>query len=453
MFSKIAATCVLAIALLTISPIRAVERLELSVFEVDASPPLGSPLAYDPTIAVESALSCRGVVLTGKGEPIVLCTIDWIGLSNGGLESFRQSLAEAAGTKVERVAVHALHQHDAPRWDLSADRLLSKYGINEQFFDATFARDVESRAAAAVRESLKQAQPVTQIGLGQAEVEKVASNRRILGPDGKVEHMRFTACKDPEIRARPTGVIDPYLKMVSFWNGEKPVAVLTYYATHPQSYYLTGKANPDFPGMARNERQQATGVHHVHFTGAAGNIGAGKWNDGSPENRPVLAAKLASAMATAWQETVKSAIAPDDLDWRSMKVHLPLARHLSEASLQSVLEDESASITERFAAADDLVWLRRSREGKATEISCLRIGKACMLQMPGELFVEYQLAAQRMRPDLFVAMAAYSEYGSGYIGTEVAYSQGGYETGPGASSVAPEVEAVLMTAMREILAD
>jgi hypothetical protein len=31
--------------------------------------------------------------------------------------------------------------------------------------------------------------------------------------------------------------------------------------------------------------------------------------------------------------------------------------------------------------------------------------------MPGELFVEYQLAAKAMRPDLFVTMAAYGDYG------------------------------------------
>jgi hypothetical protein len=330
---------------------------------------------------------------------------------------------------------------------------LAKYGINEQFFDANFARDVEYRAAEALRKSLKDPKPVTQLGLSEAKVEKVASNRRILGADGKVEHMRFTACKDPEIRARPTGVIDPYLKMVSLWNEREPVVVLTYYATHPQSYYRTGKANPDFPGMARNERQDSTGIHHLHFTGAGGNIGAGKWNDGSPENRPVLAGRLAAAMALAWQNTSKGAVSPGDVDWRSLRVHLPLAAHLKEAKLEAILRDETAPATERFAAADDLIWLRRTRAGDDTDISCLRIGDARILHMPGELFVEYQLAAQRMRPELFVAMAAYGEYGPGYIGTEVAYSQGGYETGPGASSVAPDIEGILMAAMRDILTD
>jgi len=40
--------------------------------------------------------------------------------------------------------------------------------------------------------------------------------------------------------------------------------------------------------------------------------------------------------------------------------------------------------------------------------------------MPGELFIEYQLAAQNTRPDEFVTMAAYGEYGPGYIGTRIA---------------------------------
>jgi hypothetical protein len=71
--------------------------------------------------------------------------------------------------------------------------------------------------------------------------------------------------------------------------------------------------------------------------------------------------------------------------------------------------------------------------------------------MPGELFIEYQLAAQNERPKGFVCMAAYGDYGPGYIGTEIAYTQGGYETSPGASRVAPTAEHVLMPVVRAIL--
>jgi hypothetical protein len=95
--------------------------------------------------------------------------------------------------------------------------------------------------------------------------------------------------------------------------------------------------------------------------------------------------------------------------------------------------------------------LWRCNSGHAIDIGCLSVGQARVLHMPGELFVEYQLAAKTMRPDLHVAMAAYGDYGPAYIGTAVAYGEGGYETSPRSSNVAPEVEEVLTGAMRQLL--
>ncbi len=436
----------------TVGAARAAEPVRVGVFAVDASPPVGSPLAYDPTKGVAHPLSCRGIVVMGEGAPVVLCAVDWIGIANDGQVEFRRALADAAGTDPQRVAIHTLHQHDAPFCDFSTDRLLAKFGINREISDAGFARDVIARAAAAVRIATKEARPVTHLGLGAAEVEQVASNRRILGPDGKVEHVRWTACKDPLVRARPVGTIDPLLKMISFWDGSKPVAALTFYATHPQSYYRTGLANPDFPGMARDSREQATRAPHIHFNGAGGNVGAGKWNDGSPANRQVLADRLAAGMARAWTATVKTPITAADVAWESVPVALPPAAHLDASKLEAIVGDASKPARERAAAATELVWLRRSLAGDPIDVACLHLGKARVLHMPGELFVEYQLAAQKLRPDLFVAMAAYGDYAPGYIGTEVAYPQGGYETGPRASHVAPSVERTLLRVIQTLLA-
>ena len=427
--------------------------LKAGVFAVDASPPIGSPMAYDPTKEVTIPLSCRGVVLVGNGEPIVLCAVDWIGIGNDGQTEFRAAMAEAVGTTPDRVCVHTLHQHDAPHCDFTADQLLAAYGINREVFDSTFARDVISRAAKAAQDALATARPISHIGLGEAEVDKVASNRRILGPDGKVEFVRYTACADPVIRAKPVGTIDPMLKMISLWDGDTPVVALTYYATHPQSYYRTGQANPDFPGIARDARQEATGVPHVHFDGAGGNIGAGKWNDGSHDNRQILADRVADGMARAWDSTTKTPVTAADLAWKTLPVSLPVAPHLDEATLASTLADQSATVVQRAKAANDLAWVRRVKAGDTIDLALLSIGPARVLHMPGELFVEYQLAAQKRRPDLFVAMAAYGDYAPGYIGTEVAYSQGGYETSQPASLVAPSVEPILLNAIEKLLSE
>ena len=63
--------------------------------------------------------------------------------------------------------------------------------------------------------------------------------------------------------------------------------------------------------------------------------------------------------------------------------------------------------------------------------------------------MEYQLAAKSMRPGLFVAMAAYGDYGPFYIGTEEAYDEGGYEIVT--SPVTGGSEAVLMEGLKKLL--
>lgn len=426
--------------------------VKLAVFDVDATPPLGLEMAYDSVKRIdELTLRCRGVVLLGADKPVVLCAVDWIGIANEGQDAFRDALAEAAGTTRQRVAVHAVHQHDAPGCDFTAERIIREMELTDYGrFDGTFHRQVIGRAADALRAALPAAQAVTHYGWGVAEVKEIASNRRILGPDGRVRATRYTATRDPALRAEPEGLVDPQVSLLSFWNGDVPLAVLSYYACHPQSYYRTGVPSPDFPGIARFIRGQSVPeALHVHFNGAGGNIGAGKYNDGAKENRMRLALRLADAMERAWSSTEKQPLAAADLGWQVVPVQLPLAAHLNASELEQTLKTQPAR--GYIAAADQLAWVRRCEAGTAIDIACLQVGKARVLHMPGELFVEYQLAAKAMRPDLWVAMAAYGEYGPGYIGTTKAYDEGGYETSPGASSVAPESEPVLMAAMKTLL--
>lgn len=427
--------------------------LRVATFDVDATPPVGSHLAYDPVIKTwDLSLRARGLVLLGQGEPIVLCAVDWIGIGNEGHDVFRQALAEAAGTTASRVSVHTLHQHDAPDCDFAAERILRDANLDPLSYAGAFPREVLARLKLAVTQALPKAQVVTELGLGEATVERVASNRRIMGPDGKVKAVRYTACKDPALQAEPEGTIDPVVSLVSLWSTNQPVAVLSYYAVHPQSYYRTGIPNPDFPGVARFFRQLAVpAALHIHFNGAGGNLGAGKYNDGSPENRLKLAERLADGMRRAWEATRRQPIRADDVRWGVDTVRLAAASHLNEPELRARMKGKDAAFFLSGGAAK-LAFLERCRANRDTDITCLSLGPARILHLPGELFVEYQLAAKALRPGQFTAMAAYGDYGPGYIGTAVAYSQGGYETSPASSNVGPEVEEVLMGAIRRLLA-
>lgn len=428
------------------------EPLKIATFQVDASPPIGSPLAYDPTKGIQMPLSFRGLILQGR-KTYVLCSVDWLGVSSESQKTFKKSISGAVGTDPQLVVIHSIHQHDAPRCDATTQAVFDEFDLDYDMFDLPFIAEVQANAAKAAKESLKALEEVTHFGVGQAKVEKVASNRRILGSDGQVKYVRYTATKDPVVRAQPIGTIDPMCKSISFWNDDRPLAVMTYYATHPQSYYRTGLANPDFPGMARNSREENTNTFHIHFNGAGGNIGAGKWNDGAKENRAVLAKRVEDGMQRAWEATQREAITADDVVMTSVDVLLPLSPFIQKEDAIRELKNRELDRLTHFRAARELAWLRRHEAGDSISIECLAIGNARILHLPGELFVEYQLAAQKLRPDLFVAMAAYGDYAPGYIGTEVSYGEGGYETSRTASRVSGRSEQVLMAAISKLLTD
>lgn len=430
-------------------------ELRVATFAVDVTPPLGSPLCDGlviPAASIDDRLFAKGIVILGAGQPIVLCAVDWVGIGNGGYDAWREALAQAAGTEPSRVAVHTLHQHDAPGCDFTAAELLEPAGIVGTCFDIPFLRQAITNTATAVEASLATATPMTHAGIGRAEVEHVASNRRVMGDDGQVKYVRYSATRIPEAIAAPEGTIDPWCRCLVFYNGDKPIVSMTYYTTHPQSHYGKGAVSSDFPGLARKQREsEVPNVFHVHFNGASGNVTAGKYNNGDPEVRPVLVGRLASGMKAAFDSAQKFPLTANDLEWRVAPVALPLRDiHQDTAAREQSLRDEKLTPRERGRAARDLAYARRMLAGHNIELSCLKVKDAYLVHMPGELFVEYELAAQDMRPSDFVAMAAYGDYGPGYIGTAIAYTQGGYETSI-VSRTAPEVETVLKNGLKALL--
>ena len=53
----------------------------------------------------------------------------------------------------------------------------------------------------------------------------------------------------------------------------------------------------------------------------------------------------------------------------------------------------------------------------------LDLGPAVIALLPAEAYVEYQLLAQKLRPDSFVLVAGYGECGPGYVPTERAWAE------------------------------
>ncbi len=424
--------------------------LHLAIFECDVTPPEDHPLCGGwimPVRGVDDPLKALGVVLWGSSSPVVLCAVDWVGLRNEAFRVWRAALAEAAHTAPERVSLHTVHPHNAPFADLEAQKLIEAAKA-PKLLDVKFYHDCVKRTAAAAKAALMHAVEFTHIGTGAAEVKEVASNRRVLGDDGKVKFTRTSATKNKEARDAPEGLIDPYLRTLSFWNRDKPLAALHFYACHPMSYYGDGRVSADFCGLARQKFHDETRVFQVYFNGCGGNITAGKYNDGSQENRPILRDRIYAAMVAAWKNTTTQAV--KDFAWRFEPVKLPPRKEPSFSAEESrkTLADTKAPTAKRNNAALQLAWLQRQHI--PIEINCLDFhNKVLTLFLPGEAFVEYQLAAQKMRPDALVQVAAYGDDGPGYLPTAKAYLEGGYE--PTVALAGPESEEILLTTIRKLL--
>lgn len=403
--------------------------LKVSTFRADVTPPMGHPLCggwIKPVEAVDDPLEAIGLVIQGAGDPIVICAVDWTGILNSAHRQWREAIATAVGTSPDRVAVQCVHQHDAPFACPDAQAIVAKYPELPPIVDVSFLNAAKDAVAAAAKASLGNAVPLTHVATGRAKVDRVAGNRRILGDDGKLRPMRGSASKLDEHKAAPEGVIDKWLNTVALYSGDRKVVACHYYACHPMSYYGQGRVSADFCGLARRKRQaDVADCTHLYFTGCGGNIAAGKYNDGSPEMRPVLTQRIYDAIVASEGELKPQAI--ERIGWRTQEVQLTPDPKWKADELAAEIADAQRAVVGRSRPAFTLAYLERFARREPIVLSALDLNEALLLHLPSEVFIEYQLRAQLAAPGRFVATAAYGDGGPWYIPTEAAFPLGGYE--------------------------
>ncbi|MCY3792342.1 MAG: hypothetical protein OXH63_26485, partial [Gemmatimonadetes bacterium] len=309
-----------------------------------------------------------------------------------------------------------------------------------------WAEKVRAEAAQAAGAAMTNLQPCTDIAVGQTKVDRIASNRRVIGPDGKVAGVRWTQCRDTQVRDAPEGIIDPMLKTIGFYQGETALALLHYYAVHPTSEDGTGLVTPEFVGLARNRRREESGVPHIYFTGCAGNVTAGKYNDGIADNRELFTERIHRAMLEAEQVSARQPL--ERVRWTVEPVRLPPREDMDEENLLAQIASAATGAKVHSKAALMLTYLRRS--DRPIPITCLHLNdRVAVVHLPGEIFIEYQLHAQASRSDAFVAVAGYGDLGTGYITLASSFAEGGYE--PVDAFVSGRSEKIVRAAIEKVL--
>ena len=427
---------------------------QIATFRVDVTCSIGHPLLarrQDIAKSIADPLYAHGITLLGSGQPIMIVAIDWCEIRNDAYDHLREVLSKAAGTTPERVVLCAVHQHDAPLPDIGAQKLLDDVDMAGIMCDVAFFKETGKHIAASLKESLTHSRPITSIGLGQSKVDRIASNRRVVLSNGEVTFRRGSNGAGDRInREAPEGLIDPWLKAISFWNGDQPIAVISAYATHPMSHYGRGAVSSDFVGLAREyRRRDDVSIFQMYVSGCSGDVTAGKYNDASPENRPILTKRLYEAMQASWKSTKRVPI--KQITFRSTHLDLDFRKSdaYTEAAMQRVLHNKAATERDRVHAAMGLSTLKRLQAGHTIDLPCIDFGPAQIVLFPGESFVGYQLLAQKLRPDSFVMSIGYGESWTGYLPTKAAFEDN--FNGHSWLWVAPGAEERITSALKRVL--
>ena len=422
-------------------------KLRIATFRCDATPPRGETLVWLTKLkTIKDPELIKGIVLEDGGKRYILCALDWCLLCNESEWSFRETIARAAGTEPTCVAIQCIHQHVAPYADEGAPRLLDAAPGSPSHLTPKFLDGLRARLTKAVQQAVKRLEPFDRVGCGEAKVDRVASERRLKGPDGKIITRGSEGAKNPRLAEMPEGDIDPMLKTITFARGKKVLARLHYYATHPQTVSCDGSESADFVGWAREAMERKERVFQIYFTGCAGNVTVGKYNDTKPAMRAALKERLQAGMAAAIAATQ---FAPAErLVWRTDALTLPIRTDAAflDPSRAALANPKAAEGLRVYRGAMRLASAERAK--RPFELSSLQIGNIHVVHLPGEPFLEFQKFAQRSKPSDFVAVAGYGDCGSAYICTDEAFREGGYE--PIATNLTPGAEPLLKASIRRL---
>ena len=449
--ASLAATATAGVAPAALARAAAAGGWQIAPFSYDVTPPIGHTMAGfgGPAKEHRDALQAIGYVLLNPDQPpIVVCVVDWIGINNAAHLAWRTALAEGAGTTPDRVAVHCVHQHDAPWACMRSHQLVAGQKDLAPMFDLDFFNDCLKRGRNAVKQALAAPIAISHVATGQAKVERVASSRRLRDKNGKFV-WRGSGSRNPEVVALPEGKIDPFLRTLAFYAGDRKIVACHYYATHPMSQYGQGKVSSDFPGLAR-KRLQAAEPHctHLYFTGCSGDVAAGKYNDGTDEARAGLIDRLHAGMVAAGTTLKREPIR--QVTWRTESVMGDVNPAMVNGALASLVAGRADVRAFRVRPAMQLAWVERVKRGDPLVISALRINDATALHLPGEMFVEYQLRAQQIAPTQQVMVAAYGDGAAWYVPTADQYPIGGYEVSVAYNG--PSFDGRMMEKIRALLA-
>jgi hypothetical protein len=390
----------------------------------------GYPHVDRYSTAVHDRLLSSALYLSDGQTPLLFIANDIIFVGKATAERVRQRIEQATGVPAANILVSATHTHSGPS---TVDCISLADDPTVPLVDARYLRRFEDGIAAAGVEAVRRAAPA-EAGLAAADGSAVGTNRR-----------------DP---AGPADPQTPVLMVRSAANRE-PIACMIVCSMHPTVLREDSTVvSADFPGMTRRYLQEnllGDGCPVLHHTGPAG--------DQSPRrvirgNTLAEARRLGEALGRAIAAAAGRIRFAAFLDTDVRRASLDLPRRIfpsaadGERQLQAAAQrlahlrntaaprqEVRLAEVDWFGAEETLRLSRLAIAGRLeavyrsclpAEIQALKIGPWTFVGWPGEVFVEHALAVKAQARNVFIISLANGEL-QGYITTEAAAAEGGYE--------------------------
>lgn len=445
----------------------------------DMTPPVGIALAgycsrTRGSTAVADPLGAYALVLSDGHRSAAVVVLDVCSFSQATKDEMRKQALERAGVELDTVIISATHTHFGPVVDPDAPGLsevLRKAASAEyrQRLIATVAELVAEAAAGLVPAKLK---------VGRASACGISFNRRPLTVEGVCSNrLRLP----PEMAARASakgcelagewrrgayggprygppeadldglmpGVTDPEVVVlgVEAEDGE-PLAAVVCFSCHPAcggpDFYAI---SADYPGAYRQVLRREIGAEALFLLGAAGDQ-VPSWREGDASIR--VGQGLAGAAIKAWHcaEPVEGALCIG-----SVQAALPLRDFPPIEELEAALtahEDTSAPEAWPDRYILDQARAHAGKKRLVTDVPAVTCGPWGLVAGPCEILAEIGLHIKQRAPTDYTMVVSMAGENLGYMPTDEAFREGGYEAGatalgPGA---APEFVSSALTALR-----
>ena len=429
-------------AVCCMTAISATAEFKAGFARVDVTPPIGTELSgygfRRVSDGIKDTLDLNAVAFSDGTNRAVVISADLINLrAYYGL--YRRQAAAAAGLPPDALFIACTHTHTGPMIGASI------YGQSFDTFDraSTYERFVGERLADAVKLAIADLAPA-RLSIARGEAKDISFIRRYRMKDGTCR--TNPGRRNPDV-VEPVGTPDETVQLVRIDREGRDAIALVNFQCHPDTI-AGNKISADWPRVVRETVERVLdGVKCIFVNGAQGDsnhVWVGPDRPDVPQGRDVvyrhMGRKVAGVAIGLWDACEPVAAGKVGFGVRETKVktnrpkpeELPEGERiwaLHKAGRDSEIPGTGMQRTTNIAAARRIVYLKDGPDYFDFPLSAVTVGGAlAFVGFPGEPFTAYGRIVKERSPFRMTIPACLTNGSFGYLPTDEALRETGYET-------------------------